>query len=189
MILRTLRLRDAGALQALRRAALTECPSAFGTDPEWELRRNLAHYESRILQAGTRRRERLMGLWDGSQLAGMTGLGGRRRGAEGFGLIYSMYIYPEYRGRGLSRQLLESCESCVGLEWELPACRITVECGNLHARSIYTRFGFTFLHRESAAFHLNGVSHDVDHLEKRISPPPDRSAPPPRGRGSAEPCC
>lgn len=162
--------RDALDMMRLRHAALREVPTAFGTDPDWELSKSEAHYQRFLMRTAACRRECLLGIKQGNTLVGMSGLGARCRENRSFGLIYSMFILPEARGKGLGSRLL--CHSCrVAAEaWSLPACRITVEIHNHAARRLYERQGFRPLFRENAAFTLQGIDYDVDHLEIILSP-------------------
>lgn len=162
--------RDALDMMRLRHAALREVPTAFGTDPDWELSKSEAYYQRFLLRTAARRRECLLGIKQGNTLVGMSGLGARCRENRSFGLIYSMFVLPEARGKGLgSRLIRHSCQVAAGA-WSLPACRITVEIHNHPARRLYEREGFRTLFRENAAFTLQGIDYDVDHLEMTLPP-------------------
>lgn len=178
--------RHAPELMRLRHCALREAPAAFGTDPDWELSRTLAHYQSRLLRTAARRRELLLGAWTGTRLVGMNGLGVRRFDDQPEALIYSMYVLPEARGRGIGSSLLRHACTLAAESWHLTRCRITVEIHNHRARSLYERHGFTHCRRQPAAFTLQGNQYDVDHLTAPLPlpsaftpPPPAPSRPPP----------
>jgi ribosomal protein S18 acetylase RimI-like enzyme len=176
-ILHPLLPRHAGELMRLRHTALREAPAAFGTDPDWELSRTLAHYRSRLLRTAARPRELLLGAWTGPRLIGMNGLGLRRADGQSEALIYSMYVLPDARQQGIGSALLTRACSIACDSWELTRCRITVETRNHRARALYERHGFTCSHRQSAAFTLNGTDYDVDHLTAPL-PLPRPSLPP-----------
>ena len=157
--------RHASEMMRLRHAALREAPTAFGTDPDWELAKTEAHYQRYLLRIAARRRECILGIRLGETLVGMNGLGVRRQEDTLYGLIYSMFILPKARGQGLGAALLaHSCRHAHD-SWSLTRCRITVETHNWQARRLYERHGFTFLFRETAAFSLKGIDYDVDHLD------------------------
>jgi ribosomal protein S18 acetylase RimI-like enzyme len=161
----------AAELMRLRHAALREAPTAFGTDPGWELQKPEAYYRRWLLRIATRRRECLLGLWVDNQLIGMNGLGMRRSGEQTYALIYSMFVLPKYRGQGLGTALIT--HSCLRAreDWHADRLRITVEIGNTRAWKLYKEQGFSWLFCETAAFTLNGIDYNVDHMEKTILTP------------------
>lgn len=170
LVIEPLLPRHAPELMRLRHAALREAPVAFGTDPDWELAKTNTYYHRYLLRITARRRERLLGAWLGNELVGMNGLGMRRHGDHHYGLIYSMFVFPEHRGEKIGEKLLaHSCQHAAE-KWDLNHCRITVETHNHNARRLYERNGFVYLFRENAAFTLKSISYDVDHLEKELPP-------------------
>ncbi|RKF51918.1 acetyltransferase [Bacillus wiedmannii] len=58
---------------------------------------------------------------------------------EKLGFIYELYILPEYRGRGLSRVLMEA--GIKELKETYPEIRLNVFAGNF-AKEMYEEFGF-----------------------------------------------
>ncbi|WP_439019804.1 GNAT family N-acetyltransferase [Bacillus thuringiensis] len=58
---------------------------------------------------------------------------------EKLGFIYELYVFPEYRGRGLSRKLMEA--GIKELKEEYLEIRLNVYAGNF-AKEIYEDFGF-----------------------------------------------
>jgi len=158
-------------LLRLRHQAVREAPEAFGTNPDWEQSKTPGHYRAQLLRVQTRRREYLLGLWMERELIGMTGLGARRRDTREYALFYSMYVHPDFRGRGYAGLMLEHGFEIATRDWGFQACRLCVEIHNESARRLYEQHGFRFLHREPAAFRLHGIAHDVDHLERTLAPP------------------
>lgn len=55
------------------------------------------------------------------------------------GFIYELYVFPEYRGRGLSRELMEA--SIKELKEKYSEIRLNVFAGNF-AKEMYEEFGF-----------------------------------------------
>lgn len=58
---------------------------------------------------------------------------------EKLGFIYELYVFPEYRGRGLSRELMEA--GIKELKEKYLEIRLNVYAGNF-AKEIYEGFGF-----------------------------------------------
>lgn len=162
--------RHAADMRRIRHAALLEAPTAFGTDPDWELSKTTAYYHRFLLRIQARRREEILGLWFEDALIGMNGLGQRVQDRHTYALIYSMFILPEFRNQGYGTDLLHHSCHHAAKAWKVDACRITVETGNQAARRLYESRGFEYLFREKKAFSLQGIDYDVDHLEKRLSP-------------------
>jgi|GEM_PF-266959 len=164
-VLRALLPRDAPAMMALRQRAIRECPWNFGTPPAVEFAKSVGHYRRQLVYDRLHRRSAHLGLWRDRDLVGMAGIRTRLEGGRPFGLIYSMYIDPEWRGRGYGRALLFSARKRVRNLWNLETCRMCVETGNHTALRLYQSCGFDILRHERDAFRIAEVSHDVYHLE------------------------
>ena len=58
---------------------------------------------------------------------------------EKLGFIYELYVFPEYRGKGLSRKLMEA--GIKELQKNYSEIRLNVFAGNF-AKGMYEEFGF-----------------------------------------------
>lgn len=159
-------------LARIRHRAIREMPEAFGTPPEIELARGTWYYRRKLIRLASHQNEMLLGLWQDAALVGMGGLGRRLRDFDEFALVYSMYVVPEARGRGLASALLEFCTQHAKTLWNVSVCRLTVETNNTRALGLYQRAGFRVVDQEENAFKLKGNWHDVYHLEKRLEASP-----------------
>ncbi len=170
--LRFLTPRDAEALTSLRHHAVPECPSAFGTPPALELSRGPAHYRRQLLQMRLGQSARWIGLWCGPQLLGVTGIRRRLETSRPYGLVFSMYVLPQARGKGRGTRLLLAAQRHLRQSWNLPECRLQVEIHNAGALHLYERCGFHILRRVPDAFRLGHVSHDLFLLSDSPHAPP-----------------
>ncbi len=67
---------------------------------------------------------------------------------SGIGYIKRVIIHPEFRGRGLSRQLMEHVVTFARDELHLAALDLHVLENNVPAIHLYEALGFAFQHRE-----------------------------------------
>jgi ribosomal protein S18 acetylase RimI-like enzyme len=166
--LRLLTPGDAAALRGLRHRAIGECAWNFGTPPGIEHARGLGYYRRQLFQARFHSSTRYLGLWDGVNLVGMAGLRLRRTRGTPFGLIFSMYLLPEYRGRHIGRALLRAAQDRIRADWDPPRLRMQVEVHNRPALRLYQSEGFHILDTETAAFRIGTTDYDVHVLEKPL---------------------
>jgi len=168
LVFRILRPADADALRRLRHRAIQECPEHFGTPPDIELGRGTGYYRRQLLAARLRGQSRILGVFQGPNLVGMAGVRHRHTLSKPYGLIYSMYLIPEHRGKGNGRALLEEAQNLLIRLWKVDTFQMNVEIHNLPALSLYESCGFRILRTDSHAFRINGVDFDVHLLEKRL---------------------
>jgi len=71
-------------------------------------------------------------------VAGMTRLD---KFAKGVGMIHNVYIYPEYRGRGLSKQMMYVVEE-KAREFGFKFLRLDTGGFNVVAKSLYRKLGY-----------------------------------------------
>lgn len=164
--IRQLTMGDAPRLVALRRRAITECAWNFGTPPALEFARGTPYYRGQLCAARMGGSTQYLGLWRAEALCGLAGLRFRRTRGAPFGLVFSMYLVPELRGRRLGRALLRAAQHRIGCLWNPPRLRMHVETRNLPALHLYQSEGFRILRTETAAFHIHGIDYDVYLLEK-----------------------
>lgn len=164
MLIRRLVPSDATAFQALRLAALSECPSAFGSSYEEECSTPLATIEARLAPDSGRN---MFGAFDGPELVGMVGVG--REDAPKLrhkAFIRAVYVAPAHRGEGVARLLLEQALACALSMQGLRQISLDVTAGNAPALALYQSLGFVVFGREPRALFADGALHDKLYLAR-----------------------
>lgn len=157
MTIRRLRAADAAAFRTVRLRALRDSPTAFGSSYHEESGQPLEWFAARLETGGA-----LMfgGFVDGV-LAGIAAVvreaaAKERHRAE----IRSMFVAPEYRGRGLAAALLghalAAADAMPGV-WQVT---LTVTAGNVAAQRLYEAHGFAPYGRLPASLHVDGRYYD-----------------------------
>ncbi|WP_435106638.1 GNAT family N-acetyltransferase [Arhodomonas sp. AD133] len=119
MFIRQLTSGDAADFMELRLAGLSECPTAFASSYDEECGAAIDEVSSRIAPGCG---SAVFGAFgDSSVLIGTIGVRREhRRKMRHKGVIWGMYVRPEYRGAGVGRVLLRRAE-CVNLFPTVPA--------------------------------------------------------------------
>ena len=159
--IRRLEVADAPVYRALRLRALREHADAFTSSFEEENIRPLADTEKRLRAVGA---GKLWGAYVEGDMAGMVGLSLEARiKSRHKGLLVSMYVAPEYSGRGLGLSLVDTVvreARANGLE----LVTLTVTDSNHAAVALYQKCGFTAFGTEPDAIRVNGVSFGKTHM-------------------------
>lgn len=153
---------DASAYQALRLAALRECPSAFGSSYEEECETALSVIAAHMAPGSGRNR---FGAFDGDELVGVVGFGcesAPKLRHKGF--IRGMYVAPTHRAKGVGRQLLDHALAFAAGVGGLRQLTLDVTAGNASALALYQAKGFIEFGREPCALFADGVFHDTIHM-------------------------
>ena len=163
--IRRLEVSDAPVYRAFRLRVLHEYAEAFTSSFEEESIKLLLDTEKRLRAVET---SKLWGVFASGQLAGMVGLNlemslkNRHKG-----LLVSMYVAPEYAGRGLGCLLVDAvlhdAVAC-GLESIL----LTVTDSNQAAIALYQKCGFTAFGTEPDAIRVNGASFGKIHMYRSL---------------------
>ena len=163
--IRRLEVSDAPVYRAFRLRVLHEHAEAFASSFEEENIKLLLDTEKRLCTVKT---SKLWGAFASGQLAGMVGLNletslkNRHKG-----LLISMYVAPEYAGRGLGCLLVDAvlhdAVAC-GLEGVL----LTVTDSNQAAIALYQKCGFTAFGTEPDAIRVNGASFGKIHMYRSL---------------------
>ena len=149
---------DAAALQALRLAALRECPSAFSSSYEEECSLPLTIVGANLSPESGRH---TFGAFAGSALVGIVGVG--RESAHKLrhkGFIRGMYVAATHRGSGLGRALMNHALAFARTMEGLRRVTLAVTAGNTEAMALYLSLGFKPYGHEPAALLIDGVLHD-----------------------------
>ena len=168
MLLRRLTPADASDYQALRLAALRAEPFAFSSSYEEERDYSASVIKGRL---AARMDRGVFGAFENDELVGLVALG-RLDGVKlsHKALIWSMYVRPEFRRKGLARALLGAALSLAGQVPGVQQVNLSVNAGNLGALRLYESVGFKAYGREPGALLINGELHDEIHLSLRLTP-------------------
>ena len=167
MQIRRLTPADASVFQELRLAGLREEPSAFGSSYEEEKDFSAPVIEDRLAVRGD---QGPFGAFERDTLVGLVALGRERMNKLSHkGLIWGMYVKPEYRGKGVARALLAEALSLARSVPELKQVNLCVNARNTGAIRLYESFGFKAFGREPSALLVNGELHEEIHMYLRLA--------------------
>ena len=157
---------DAGAFQALRLAALRECPSAFASSYEEEHLTPIA-VVAKSLAANPDRC--MLGASLESELVGMLGLQREKmRKLAHKAFIWGMYVSPGERRRGVGRQLIDHALVRARSMNGVRQVNLGVNAANAEAIALYEAAGFTKFGIERGFMLLDGELHDELHMVRNI---------------------
>ncbi len=157
---------DALAFQALRLAALRECPSAFASSYEEEHDTPIAVVAERMSARADRC---VLGAWVESDLVGMLGLQReemRKLAHKAF--IWGMYVAPRVRRRDVGRQLIADALLRAASMSGVRQVNLGVNAANAEAIAFYEAAGFTSFGVERGFMLLDGELHDEIHMVRNI---------------------
>jgi ribosomal protein S18 acetylase RimI-like enzyme len=159
--IRRLEVSDAPVYRVFRLQALREHEDAFTSSFEEENIRPVLDTEKRLRAVET---GKIWGAYVAGQLAGMVGLSLETRIKNCHkGLLVSMYVAPEYTGKGLGLSLVDTVvrdARAIGLE----LVTLTVTDSNHAAIALYKKCGFTAFGTEPDAIRVNGMSFGKTHM-------------------------
>lgn len=159
--IRRLEVADAPVYRALRLRALREHADAFSSSFEEENIRPLLDTEKRLRAVGD---GKLWGAYVAGGIAGMVGLSFEARIKNRHkGLLVSMYVAPDYSGKGLGRSLVDTVVQDARVSG-LELLTLTVTDSNHAAMALYQKCGFTAFGTEPDAIRVNGVSFGKTHM-------------------------
>jgi GNAT superfamily N-acetyltransferase len=161
-----LRPADAERFVRVRRRMLEDAPWAFSADPESDS----ASDATRVAEHLAKEDDAILGVDDGKDLVAVLGVA-RRRGAKFAhrALVWSVFVEPAHRGRGLGAALLtraiELARTWPGIDY----VDLAVSEGSPAAHHLYERFGFVAWGREPEATEVGGRRYDEHHMTLRLS--------------------
>ncbi|MEJ8848719.1 GNAT family protein [Variovorax rhizosphaerae] len=167
MNIRRLLVSDAPAVQALRLAGLLEAPTAFGSSHEEE-KDWPTSVVATLLQHGVDLA--FFGAFRAQSLIGAVAFDRERVTHRSHkGLIWGMYVLPDYRSMGVARALLAHL---LAFAADVPGVRqlnATVNSGNAIALRLFESFGFRAFGVEPDAMFIAGQFHSETHLCLHLS--------------------
>ncbi len=144
---------DAAIYRDIRLEALADSPEAFSSTLETEQDRPLDEFGARLADAF------VIGAFSGSRLVGVAGFyvqAGPKHAHKG--MLWGMYVRPDYRGTGVGRMLVEAIIDHARRRVEL--LQLFVISDNLPARRLYESLGFVEYGVEWHATKYRGRYHD-----------------------------
>ena len=152
----------------MRIESLNESPSAFLASPKKELSQGADFFRARIVEGGDN--NVIFGCFDGEILAGSVGLvreGHQKASHKAF--IWGMYVRPDYRGRMIGKQLLQSVIEFAVNTMKVKQINLSVESSREPAKKLYSSMGFKKWGTEQNAMHVDGKYYDEDYMALSLS--------------------
>jgi ribosomal protein S18 acetylase RimI-like enzyme len=165
MIIKLMSESDIESFWTLRLKALQESPTSFGADYEESKLLDLAEVSKRLAS-----NDEQFGI--GAFSPDLVGFAGffRSKGKKSrhHGTIWGVYVLPEFRGLGISRQLMVAAIMCAqeipGLEY----LKLTVTTSNKPAKKLYKSLGFEQYGVEPAALKVEGKEIDEALMQLKL---------------------
>jgi GNAT superfamily N-acetyltransferase len=169
LIIRTLTADDADAFRSFRIAALRESPLSFGASADDEEQLSAEEWRNR-LSAG---RGNVYGcVASEGSLVGTVGVYIAEHGDAGDGpWLWTMYVAPEHRGRGIGRRLIERAVRELRAHGETRPLRLRVTHASPHARALYLGVGFSSVGCETNVPWHSGQTVDVETMSLPLGGP------------------
>lgn len=168
MQIRRLEVSDAPVYRAFRLRGLREHADAFTSSFEEASRQPLVDSSMRLAAMSN---EKLWGAFVDGEMVGMVGLNRETRLKNRHkATLVSMYVAPEYTGRGIGRALVDTVLQAArasGLELIL----LTVTDSNRQAIALYEKAGFSSFGTEPDAIRVNGISFGKTHMYLQLKTP------------------
>jgi len=160
MEIRALNADDAQAFHTIRLRALRDHPTAFASAYEDEQTLTPETVAQRLHESDS---SVVLGALNDEQLVGILHLSRYpRRKTRHRGMISSMYVAPESRGRGVGAALLDTALARARQMPGLEELILAVTVGNIVARALYIRSGFTPSHVEKRYIKLDDDYFDIE---------------------------
>jgi RimJ/RimL family protein N-acetyltransferase len=165
-MIRPLDADDAQAYRALMLEAYDTYPQAFTSSVAERAAMPLSWWEKRLDSP----LDRLLGAFEGDQLAGIVGLAFEpREKARHKVTLFGMYVTQAYQQRGLGRQLVEAALAEARRHPRLKLIQLTVTAGNEAALALYQRCGFIQYGLEPLAVRVGDEYFDKIHLWRALT--------------------
>ncbi|MGH8450125.1 N-acetyltransferase family protein [Pseudomonas sp.] len=165
MIIRTLGAGDAEAYRALMLEAYGAYPQAFTSSVAERAAMPLSWWEKRVDSP----LDRLLGGFDGDELAGIVGLAfEHREKARHKVTLFGMYVTEAHQQKGLGRQLVEAALDEARRQPGLKVIQLTVTAGNDAAFALYQRCGFIQYGLEPLAVRVGIEYFDKIHMWREL---------------------
>ena len=159
MDIRVLNAQDKQAYRTIRLNALKNSPESFGSSYEEEVAFDLDRFTKRI----TKPNSCTFGAFEGHKLGGICNVSFQpRKKMNHRADIFSMYVEPEFRGKGVGKALIERADKSALERKTVQQIYLTVVSSNQKAKSLYESFGFKTYGVDRRAMRYNGNFYDHD---------------------------
>ncbi len=165
MEIRFLNFEDVAIYRNLRLQALKESPMAFHSSYEQEACLPLTTFVDKLCSHDDSVRGIFGAFDDSNRLIGMLGFSRESRLKRAhIGALWSLYVLPEFRSRGIGGALLDEALSHARRLEGLRQIVLTATANNLAACSLYKSRGFERFGLERDALCVDGTYFDEEHL-------------------------
>lgn len=162
---RALKEDDWVAFRALRLAALSDTPEAFGASHAEEAARPEAFFRARLAADPP---SQVFGAFSNDDLVGIAGfLAGSSAKARHKGQLWGVYVRPDRRKDGVGQALVEAVVAHAARHVTILQARVVTT--NRAAHTLYSRLGFTPYGIESKALCVDGTFYDEALLARDFS--------------------
>jgi ribosomal protein S18 acetylase RimI-like enzyme len=162
LVVRKLDDADLGQFHLLRLQALRLHPEAFGASFEEERTEGSARMIGAYPSV-------MFGAFAEGGIVGCAGLLVPVRVKQRHhGNLFSVFVAPGWRGRGLSRELLDQVVAHARMA-ELRHITLSVTIGNMAARALYRSAGFVSFGVEPDALLIDGILYDEERMVLRLT--------------------
>ncbi len=108
VVIQKLSLEHTSAYRELRLLSYQESPYAFSESYEDEHQKNIDDFKDEIIQDSYPEEYFILGCFDGDKLVAFVKFKrDQRTKARHKAMVYAMYVHPDYRGKGLGKQLMQ----------------------------------------------------------------------------------
>lgn len=153
VIIRRIAADDGSAYRAVRLRAFADAPTAFGTTHAEASARPLSWWVDRAQAAAEGIELTALFAQSGSEIVGLVGGSREPDSVE----LTSMWVAPEWRGRGIGRRLIDSVAAWAS-EQGVGELTLWVTEGNTYAITLYEAYGFALTGESQAHPSQEGLS-------------------------------
>lgn len=160
VLIRKLVPADAEAYRTCRLDALRIDPASFASSYEDEVNEDFrARIEKRKPEDVT------FGVFDGERVIGLAGIFREQRLKRQHKMwLVSVFVYPEYRGKGIGHRLVETAIAHARTVDDVARIELGVQAQNEAAKALYRAHGFVTRGTEPECLKMDGKRYDEEHM-------------------------
>jgi ribosomal protein S18 acetylase RimI-like enzyme len=167
IVIRKLTPEDCAAYRDCRLDALRDSPNSFASSYEEEVQMSNASIRARF--AAHPPESAMFGAFDGERIVGLIGIFREERKKRSHKMnIASVFVQPEYRGKKIGSQLMETAIAHARNIDGVERIDLAVESHNAAAKSLYASFGFQSWGTEPSFAKVDGVDYDEEHMTLKL---------------------